>query len=239
MKNTLILLIILVVSCSSKKPEAELSPKAEYLKIHGSFGDQNFACEEHRQNILIKSVAGPERNPFAKNEKKALFFMNAIDFKKLGREAWQKEISFAKSNCLLMTADLPTPCNATFEGWRFFRGLVIAMKKNHWTKKTVKQGKELTNQFIRELNSGSPDFLDISIANQVLLDLAKNGFTHKSQIKEAELLQVEIDAAGKDILAQYNEAATKSDCAAFQSVFAKEKEVTAKLSEKLISNSAP
>lgn len=250
MKNLLLFVLIFSAACSSKKKDEVYAPKAQYLKIHGSFGDQNYICEEHRINIIQPAISGEPRkikNPkskdklnfFIQNEKKALFSIESFDVKKLGREATKAEYNFANSNCLSLNNDLPAPCNSVFVSMDYFHGLIIAMKHNRWSKSTVNKAKELALSFVRELSSNEPSLLDIAIANEVIFRLAENGFLTSALSKDAVALRDEMVVTSKALRDQYEAAAAKSDCEAFKKAFAFEIQKAAEFTQKFISNTAP
>jgi hypothetical protein len=182
---TLLILLISLLSCSSKKGP-KVSPD-EYLKLNKTNAPKHKLCLQHKSQILekpIKEVEEAELNDenyfFVRNEQKALFYIENFDLSKFTLKENQLENEAIIRACVMERDPKYVNCDTIFPAFKFFRGLIYGMNQYHWSQGTIKTSKELILKYLEYVGQSESSLMDILFANDLLMRLAHRGYVDKS-----------------------------------------------------------
>jgi hypothetical protein len=176
-----ILFFLLLLSCSHHQKPQNLSPEVKAFEdLHSRNQPLYQACMDHKENILEQAITEIAEAPgdddnylFVPNESDAVYFVENFDLSKFTLKENQQEYEAIVNACMNGPQAGHGTCDTLIPAYKYFRGLISAMKYNKWSSPLVQRGVANTLSYLRYAGASESSLMDVILANDLLMRLAK------------------------------------------------------------------
>lgn len=234
-----LILLLALISCSSKKPK--VSPD-EYLKLNKAHKEKHNLCIQHRSQILEKPITVVEEAElndelyfFVRNEEKALFYIDNFDISKFTLKENQQEFEAIIQACVMERDPNHKTCETLMPAYQFFRGLIYGMNQFRWTPATINKAKDITWKYLEYVGKSDSSLMDVLLANDLLLRLSQRGYVDKALHPKTIAFKKEGEQAYKDLRKEIKKLGKKElTCVDVDAFYSIERKKVIELSHKFL-----
>ena len=238
--NSILILMLLLFSCSSKKGPT-VSPD-EYLKLNQQHSAKHKACIHHRTQVLEQPITETEEAElddelyfFLRNEKKAISYMEHFDVTKFTLRENQLENEAIINACVLKRHPKYVQCDTLMPAFKFFRGLIYGMNQYGWKKDTIFKAKTITLAYLDHVARSDSSLMDILLANDLLMRLTQEGYVNETLYNDTILFRAEGEKTYKELNKQMKKLGKKEvTCEDVASFYANERIKVKELSQQFL-----
>lgn len=224
--KTILILMLVLISCSSKKGPT-VSPD-EYLKLNQQHSVKHKACIKHRTQVLENPITETEEAElddelyfFLRDEKKAISYIAHFDVTKFSLRENQLENEAIINACVLKRHPKYVQCDTLMPAFKFFRGLIYGMNQYGWKKETILKAKTITLTYLDYVGRSDSSLMDILLANDLLMRLTQEGYVSETLYNDTIIFRAQGEKAFKELNKQMKKLGKKEvnceDVASFYS----------------------
>jgi len=194
-------------------------------------------CDTFKKEVLKKPISEDPTamdHPFrfAKQDSDAFEMLSKYDVKKLQLESTKISRIKAYKNCQTeqdQKQNYPF-CEAHFDNYNFFRAAIFGMKHYKWSEKTKEIAKKKIFEYLDEVQSMEPAFLDVVMGINLLDMLAYDNLVNLNY-KITNALKRDVETAREELANKFSES---KECSVIKKNRFKEDEYTKTFAKRLV-----